>query len=244
MWYNIVKWIITRRYKMFKNFINPREKFGRLTFLEELTPLKSKDGRSKRVALCKCDCGNEVIVLFSKLLYGRTKSCGCLKSDMSSSRLKKNNTYETDGEVTKVFDSKGNFALIDTEDLEKVKPYYFRLVKKGYFVTSPVLRNTDKCLLMHRVITDCPDGMVVDHINHNKSDNRKCNLRVCTPQQNSMNKKNIKGYWFRKDLGLWQVEIICKGIKHIIGCFKTEQDAIEARKKAEMEYFKDFAFNA
>ena len=229
---------------MFKVFIQEGERFGRLTFIKELEPLKAKDGRSKRVCLCKCDCGNEFMVLFGMLRSGKTRSCGCLKGDASSNSHKKHNTYEINGEVTKVFDSKGNFALIDTEDLEKVKPYYFRKNTKGYFVTSPVLRNLDKCMLLHRLITDCPDGMVVDHINHDKKDDRKSNLRVCTPQQNAMNKKSVKGYWYRKDLKVWQAEIICQGVKRIIGCFNTEEEALMARREAEKTYFKEFAYNA
>ena len=48
------------------------------------------------------------------------------------------------------------------------------ITKKGY-------------IKLHRLITNCPDDKVVDHINHNRLDNRKCNLRVCTQAENAQN---------------------------------------------------------
>ncbi len=44
-------------------------------------------------------------------------------------------------------------------------------------------------VLLHRLLTGCPDGMVVDHINGNTFDNRRSNIRVCTPGVNMLNKK-------------------------------------------------------
>jgi hypothetical protein len=44
-------------------------------------------------------------------------------------------------------------------------------------------------ILMHRLITKAPPGMVVDHINHDGLDNRRCNLQVCTHQENMWNQR-------------------------------------------------------
>lgn len=227
---------------MFKIFVKEGDKYCRLTVLREELPIKGKNGRSKRRVLCKCDCGKEVIVSLHRLVNGQVKSCGCLTSDLTSKRKRKYNTYETNGEVTKVFDSKGNFTLIDTEDLEKVKPYYFMKMTKGYFATSPVIRNYKGMLYLHRLITDCPEGMVVDHINHDKADNRKCNLRICTSQQNSMNKRKSKGYYYRKDTNKWQAEIWYKRKKINLGCYSTEEEAKVARELGEIKYFGDYSY--
>lgn len=51
-------------------------KFGKLTVIDEI-PI---DNNCKSKWLCKCDCGNECIVITSQLTTGKTKSCGCLKS--------------------------------------------------------------------------------------------------------------------------------------------------------------------
>lgn len=60
------------------------QKFNNLTVLS----VCSKYPEAK--FLCKCDCGNETIVRASKLKSGEIKSCGCLKSTISSSTMKKN----------------------------------------------------------------------------------------------------------------------------------------------------------
>ena len=105
---------------MLKVFVNEGDKFCRLTVLKEEVPIKQKNGRIKRMLKCQCDCGKVIVVPFHKVVSGKLKSCGCLVGDLGSERRKKYNTYETDGDVTKIYDAKGNYTLIDTENLEKV----------------------------------------------------------------------------------------------------------------------------
>lgn len=56
--------------------VYPGDRYGRLTVLERCG---SKDNRA--IFNCRCDCGNELIVLGKNLRNGNTKSCGCLVSD-------------------------------------------------------------------------------------------------------------------------------------------------------------------
>ena len=212
--------------------ILPQQVFGRLSVLNEIAPLVTKRGKEK-MFLCKCDCGNLLEVRLRCLTSGQTQSCGCLCREISSIRNKKYNIYETDGEVTKVFDDKGNFTLIDTEDLDKVEHNYYSLHTKGYFVDN---YNGVK---LHHLITNCPDNMVVDHINHDKTDNRKCNLRVCTVQQNNMNNL-CKGYSFHNTIGKWASYINFNGERKHLGYFETEKEAKNARELGELKYFGDF----
>lgn len=84
-------------------------------------------------------------------------------------------------------------AIIDIDDIEKVKNIKWRLSKRKH--TSYVYGFTPekRVIKLHRLITDCPDNLVVDHINHNGLDNRKINLKVCTTKENNQNlRKSIK----------------------------------------------------
>lgn len=60
------------------------QKFGRLTAIKWVST--NKQGNSEW--LCKCDCGNETIVNSQKLKSGKTKSCGCLNSEIVTRRNK------------------------------------------------------------------------------------------------------------------------------------------------------------
>lgn len=89
------------------------------------------------------------------------------------------NRYEISGDTTRIHTNKG-FILIDTEDLEKVSN-----VAKGR--TWDIFYGYARCgnILMHRVVMDTPKGLVPDHFNFMKVDNRKCNLENVTPSENS-----------------------------------------------------------
>ena len=67
------------------------ERFGRLLAIETV-------GRTKNRHLlwrCKCDCGNETVVLATNLIAGKTASCGCLEEESRANRCTKHNLYHT-----------------------------------------------------------------------------------------------------------------------------------------------------
>jgi hypothetical protein len=76
----------------------------------------------------------------------------------------------------------------------------------------------------------------IDHINGVKDDNRIINLRSVTHQQNMWNRKNDKGYWFRKDTQKYQAKIQVNGKIKCIGHFNTEQEAHQAYLNAKEKY--------
>lgn len=90
---------------------------------------------------------------------------------------------------------------------------------------------------IHRLITNCPDGKVVDHINRNTLDNRRVNLRVVSKSANMFNQEETKGIDFRKDSGKWRARIFVDGKENLLGYFSTRAEAYEARVRAETEYF-------
>lgn len=121
-------------------------------------------------------------------------------------------------------------ALIDLDDVERVKKYKWFFSGHGYVVNSEYVK-------LHRFITNCPKSMEVDHINHNKLDNRKSNLRICTHQQNCMNvADNVKGIHYDKSRNKWMAYIKGKNL----GRFNSKEEAIEARKQAEIDYFGEY----
>ena len=103
---------------------------------------------------------------------------------------------------------------------------------------------------MHRVITDSPAHLLVDHINHNGLDNRKANLRTATCAQNNVNRRSIKTknspskykgvYWSKRD-NKWQVQICYNYKIRTIGQFNDEIEAAKAYDEAAMKYHKEFA---
>lgn len=128
-------------------------------------------------------------------------------------------------------------ALIDKEDLEKVKDYKWCLDSDGYVIT---IVNKKIIRLHHLIFAYPPPGYEVDHRDINPLNNRKCNLRFATSQQNSMNRKS-KGYYWDKRIKKWIVYINIKG-KHIhLGCFINKKNAVKVRKEAELKYFGEFA---
>lgn len=119
-------------------------------------------------------------------------------------------------------------VIIDEDDLELVEKLRWHVSSTGYAVWRGYKNGKKQTIRMHRLITNCPNGMIVDHINHNKLDNRRANLRVCTQSDNMRNKLDLgKGYWLHSQNNNWVVEICGKHI----GCFPTEE---EASKVAEL----------
>jgi hypothetical protein len=73
----------------------------------------------------------------------------------------------------------------------------------------------------------------IDHINHNRSDNRVENLRIVTAQQNQWNRKDPKGYYFDKRKKKYHATIIVNWKPIFLGLFNTEEEAHQAYLNAK-----------
>ena len=78
----------------------------------------------------------------------------------------------------------------------------------------------------------------LDHINGVKDDNRICNLRSVTHQENQFNRTTAKGYYWNKTANKWLSQIQLNSKKINLGLFKTEEEAREAYLKAKEKYHK------
>jgi hypothetical protein len=103
---------------------------------------------------------------------------------------------------------------------------------------SRVVRSRDKKPL-HRLIMGEPDG-IVDHVNRNPLDNRRCNLRIATVQENSANcrkrKEGTKHVYWNKKSGKWSVQIPYKMRTLYFGMFDdiAEATALAIQKGKEL----------
>ena len=103
--------------------------------------------------------------------------------------------------------------------------------------------------LLHRFIfiklmgIDIPDGMQVDHIDRDRTNNAWYNLRLVTPLENnrnlSMRSDNSSGYTgvsYDRSRGMWYASIRVEGANITLGRYRDRVDALAARTAAEAEY--------
>ncbi|CAM3445664.1 HNH endonuclease [Klebsiella variicola] len=145
--------------------------------------------------------------------------------------------------------TKGAFAIVDDEDVELISRFSWQLNDSGYAVANVgVGRKHVTIERMHRMILRAPDGMDVDHINGNRRDNRKCNLRLATRTQNHWNQRKrsrcsseFKGVCWHNQNKRWRARINVYGKEIALGCFSSEIEAAKAYNEAAKKYFGDFA---
>ena len=219
------------------------QRFDRLVVIKRAEDHISPSGRKYVRWLCKCDCGNDIIVFGSNLGKGHTMSCGCLNKEVAAEKMKKYNTYDLSGEYGVGYTVKGEEFYFDLEDYDKIKDLYWYKNDDGYLLAY----TKNKTLRMHKLFTG---GYYIDHINSNTSDNRKGNLRTATKSQNGMNRdlqsNNTSGntgvYW-HKQISRWIAYITINGKYIYLGSFNKFEDAVKARKEAEEKYFGEFSYD-
>lgn len=215
------------------------QRFGALTVLE----FGGYDDHERIQWKCQCDCGNTCVKLGTNITQGFTSSCGrkCKVSGWKPIE------YE-DKTILGIPLTQGAIAIIDREDFDKIKHRNWHLSKDhhGQDDTGAAgyarAQQNGKSLKMHRVIMNCPDGMEIDHKDHNRLNNRKNNLRICTSQDNAHNRRKFKssqykGVTFNKHFGYYRAHISIS-----IGTYLTAEEAAHAYDKKAKELFGEFAY--
>jgi len=136
-------------------------------------------------------------------------------------------------------------TLISLEDVERCSNLKWYLSGTLYVCSG----GKEKAIYLHKLIMNGSKDNYVDHINHNKLDNRRLNLRICTNQQNAMNRvkaidntSGTTGVTWHKASDSWLAKIGCKHKCIHLGIYKNKEDAIKARKEAEVKYFGEFRY--
>ena len=217
-------------------------RFGMLTVVERVGSLSHGEMFWK----CKCDCGNEVVVRGSLLRNGGTKSCGCYHK-IATQKFRKQNEYRVDGNTIYVTLPNTNQEMIcDADDWEKLKKFRWFIGSHGYATTNVPKDGERKkeTSYFHKFVLSVPPGFLPDHINRNRLDNRKENLRIATITENVINRgvyKNntsgVRGVYFNKRRNKWVARITYNKKVISLGYFDNLEEAKNARLNAEKEYF-------
>ena len=141
-----------------------------------------------------------------------------------------------DGEILETMIDLEDFDLIDSnKNWHSLKQD--KSIGVNYYVCGHRrVNNVGTTIKMHRLIMNIIDPKVcIDHINHNTLDNRKCNLRIVTSQENNFNRR-CKGYCWNKKANKWKAYIYLDYKSIHLGYFNTEEEARSSYLEAKEKY--------
>lgn len=156
----------------------------------------------------------------------------------------KGNTYEVDGYIVTGTDSRGNKFKFSIEDFDRVKEHtWIKRTDNRYFITA----GKGKHVFLHRFILNARKGEIVDHKDMDEANNTRNNLRIVNRAINSLNSKLFKnntsgarGVYQNRHGKPWRAELTIMAKRLLLGKFDTIEEAIEARKAAEIRYYGEY----
>lgn len=226
-----------------KLVVNKGDRFARLSVLEE-QPTKYRT----RMFLCLCDCGNEKVVSLSHLRSGHTTSCGCYNREQASVRRMK-------------FNLPKGYSAVKDRSMPEFKIWLNMVTRcynpgaigweyyggKGIRISKEWLQESG--MGFYQFFEDMgvrPPKYNIDRIDPTK-DYCKENCRWVSPSMSSFNcgmssrnTSGVSGVAWNKRLSKW-VARIGKDYRRInLGCFTSFEEAVSARKAAELLYFGEY----
>ena len=165
------------------------------------------------------------------------------------------NNYFFENDICKIeINSKKHgliFALIDSEDYHKIKHLKWVIDGRGYVTSKIGPRKRLMSYKLHRVVMNCDSNFHVDHILHDKLDNRKSRLRICTHKENLRNQvlqnrvggksSRFKGVSWDKSRNKWTAKIRVDQKTINLGRTISEVEAAKKYDLAAIKYFGEYA---
>lgn len=188
------------------------------------------DACGKAQWLCKCDCGNVVVVPSRKLL-NKHPSCGCLYNGkpMIYRRSHSNKLYN-------------QWSGMIYRCTHQNASHYERYGERGIAVCDEWGSNFE-AFVEWSLANGYSADLEIDRINNN-GDYSPENCRWVPHKENSRNrntrktsKSGVAGVMYRADINVWRVSIGVDYKRINIGHFKTFEEAVAARKEAELKYW-------
>jgi hypothetical protein len=140
--------------------------------------------------------------------------------------------------------TKGLTALVDDDDYARVTARSWHATNAGYAAT----KIRQRTVFLSRFVMDEPAGLIVDHVNGDRLDNRKANLRICDAAENTRNRKRpanntsgFKGVSRHWRGGRWNVQIQVDGKFLRIGTYADPVAAAVHYDRAALEHFGSYA---
>ena len=154
----------------------------------------------------------------------------------------------TQSELKDMFDYKDGQLLSKQKSKRRNAGDVLGTINSNGYLTASV---NGKVYRVHRLIYLWHNGYMpsqIDHINRVRDDNRIENLRPCTTQENSYNKKvtsesGVKGVHWHKQISRWVASIRANGRNIHLGTFVDKELAISIASTARNKLHKDFAYS-
>ena len=226
--------------------------FGRWKVLYQVEDHITQKGAHLPMWMCECQCENHTqkIIDGYSLKRKNSQSCGCYRVEVMKQNNSRQNTFDLiDDNYYVGHTQSGKDFYFDKEDYDLVRQYCWNVDNStGYAKTIDRINKTGK-LYLHRLVMGCTkgDGVIIDHINRNRVDCRKSNLRTVNTIQSAIN-KSIKinntsgkvGVSWSKDFNKWESYITVNKTRKHLGLFDCFEEAEQVRIEAEEKYFGEY----
>ena len=220
------------------------QKIGRWTVIERVEDT-SYLAFPRKSWHCVCECGTHRNIAETKLINNKNPdySCGCARNYKGVPRVVNNNEFVFYDDCVEIKLQNDKSTFIDIDDYNLIKDDHWSFSVDGYVVSSS---GKFKNKRLHRVIMKCENDLdlIVDHIDRDKLNNHKTNLRIVTNQENSFNqslrrtnKSGVIGVWWWEDRAKWVARIKHNYKNHTLGYYDSFEMAVRKRLNAEIEYF-------